>query len=127
MKHEFKHGYLTREIIGAAMEVLNELKPGQDERIYERAMEVELGLRSIAVTRQKQFPVSYKVVPVGTFIPDIIAGELVIVDPKVVTEFTELHVAQMLGYLNITGLEVALLLNFKHAKLEWKRVAVTRP
>lgn len=127
MKHEFKHGYLTREIIGAAMEVLNELKPGQDERIYERAMEVELGLRSIAVTRQKQFPVSYKGVPVGTFIPDIIAGELVIVDPKVVTEFTELHVAQMLGYLNITGLEVALLLNFKHAKLEWKRVAVTHP
>lgn len=127
MKHEFKHGDLTREIIGAAMEVLNELKPGQDERIYERAMEVELGLRSIAVTRQKQFPVSYKGVPVGTFIPDIIAGELVIVDPKVVTEFTELHVAQMLGYLNITGLEVALLLNFKHAKLEWKRVAVTRP
>ncbi len=127
MKNEFKHGDLTREIIGAAMEVLNELKPGQDERIYERAMEVELGLRSIAGTRQKQFPVSYKGVPIGTFIPDIIAGELVIVDPKVVPEFTELHVAQMLGYLNITGLEVALLLNFKHAKLEWKRVAVTRP
>ncbi len=127
MKNEFKHGNLTREIIGAAMEVLNELKPGQDERIYERAMEVELGLRGIAVIRQKQFPVFYKGVPIGTFIPDMIAGELVIVDPKVVAEFNEQNVAQMLGYLNITGLEVALLLNFKHAKLEWKRVAVTHP
>jgi len=38
------------------------------------------------------------------------------------TAFNETHVAQMLGYLNITGLEVALLLNFKNAKLEWKRV-----
>ena len=118
MKNEFKHGDLTRVIIGAAMEVLNELRPGQDERIYERALEVELSLRSIAVVRQKQFPVFSKGVPVGTFIPDIIAGELVIVDPKVVTEFTERDVAQMLGYLAITGLEVALLLNFKHAKLE---------
>jgi len=127
MKNEFKHGDLTREIIGAAMEVLNELRPGQDERIYERSLEVELGLRGISVTRQKQFPVTYKGVPVGTFIPDIIAGELVFVDPKVVTQFEERHVAQMLGYLAITGLEVALLLNFKHAKLEWKRVATTHP
>ena len=127
MKNEFKHGDLTRAIIGAAMEVLNELKPGQDEKIYERALEVELGLRGIAVIRQKQFPVFYKGVPIGTFIPDMIAGELVIVDPKVVSEFNEHHVAQMLGYLNITGLEVALLLNFKHAKLEWKRIAITLP
>jgi len=47
---------------------------------------------------------------------------MVIADPKVVTTFNETHIAQMLGYLNITGLEVALLLNFKNAKLEWKRV-----
>jgi GxxExxY protein len=47
---------------------------------------------------------------------------LVIADPKVITAFTESHIAQMLGYLNITGLEVALLLNFKDAKLDWKRV-----
>ena len=46
----------------------------------------------------------------------------VIADPKVVTVFNESHVAQMLGYLNITGLDVALLLNFKEAKLTWKRV-----
>jgi hypothetical protein len=46
----------------------------------------------------------------------------VIVDPKVVACFTDTHIAQMLGYLNITGLDLALLLNFKNARLEWKRV-----
>ena len=41
----------------------------------------------------------------------------VIVDPKVVTAFNDTHMAQMIGYLNITQLEVALLLNFKDTKL----------
>jgi|SRR6266853_2282279 len=122
MADEFRHKELTRQIIGAAMEVLNELRPGQDERIYERSLEIELGLRGIAVIRQKQFPVTYKGHPVGTFIPDMIADDKVLIDPKVVSEFNEKHVAQMLGYLAITGLEVGLLLNFKHAKLEWKRI-----
>ena len=48
--------------------------------------------------------------------------DVVIVDPKVVACFTDTHIAQMLGYLNITGLDLALLLNFKNARLEWKRV-----
>jgi PD-(D/E)XK nuclease superfamily len=55
-------------------------------------------------------------------IPDLIVDQKVIVDPKVVAAFNEAHVAQMIGYLTITGLELALLLNFKSARLEWKRV-----
>jgi GxxExxY protein len=47
--------------------------------------------------------------------------------PKIASSFTETHVAQMIGYLNITGLEVALLLNFKESKLDWKRVVRTKP
>ena len=45
-----------------------------------------------------------------------------IVDPKVVSCFTDTHMAQMIGYLNITNLDLALLMNFKNARLEWKRV-----
>jgi len=52
----------------------------------------------------------------------LIVDDTVIVDPKVVAIFTEAHTAQMLGYLNITGLQLALLLNFKNASLDWKRV-----
>jgi GxxExxY protein len=52
----------------------------------------------------------------------MIVNDLVIVDTKVVTDFSDDHTAQMLGYLNITGLRLALLLNFKRARLQWKRI-----
>jgi GxxExxY protein len=55
-------------------------------------------------------------------VPDLIVDDAVIVDPKVATCFTDAHVAQMLGYLNVTRLNLALLLNFKNSRLEWKRV-----
>jgi GxxExxY protein len=71
---------------------------------------------------QKAFPVFYRGELIGTLIPDLIVDDSVIVDPKVVACCTDMHVAQMLGYLNITGLDLALLLNFKNARLEWKRV-----
>ena len=59
---------------------------------------------------------------IGNLIPDTIVDDLVIADPKVVDSFNETHVRQMIGYLAITKLKLALLLNFKHAKLEWKRI-----
>jgi len=53
----------------------------------------------------------------ANLIPDLIVDDAVIVDPKVAASFTDTHVAQMLGYLNITGLDLALLLNFKNAPI----------
>ena len=116
------HEELSGVIIGVAMEVLNELKPGLDEKLYERAMTIELKRRGHRVSVQSSFPVSYRGELIGNLVPDLIVGDAVIVDPKVVTCFTEAHVAQMIGYLNITGLDLALLLNFKNSRLEWKRV-----
>src|SRR5260370_1439198 len=115
------HEELSGVIIGIAMEVLNELKPGLDEKLYERAMTIELKRRGHPVSVQSSFPVSYRGEVIGNLVPDLIVGDAVIVDPKVVTCFTEAHVAQMTGYLNITGLDLALL-NFKNSRLEWKRV-----
>ena len=59
---------------------------------------------------------------IGTLIPDLIVDDAVIADPKVVSAFNDTHTAQMIGYLNIKGLRLALLLNFKNATLAWKRV-----
>ena len=59
---------------------------------------------------------------IGNLTPDLIVDGKVIVDPKVVAGFNEAHVAQMIGYLTITGLELAILLNLRSARLEWKRV-----
>jgi len=116
------HKEITEDIIGAAMAVLNELKPGLDEKLYENALVIELQKRGHAIEQQKEYPVHFRGHFIGKLIPDLIVDGKVIADPKVVSDFNETHIAQMLGYLNITGLEVALLLNFKNARLAWKRV-----
>ena len=104
------------------MKVLNTLRPGLDEKLYERTLVIELRKRGHKVDQQHEFRVYYEGEHIGSLIPDLIVDDLVIVDPKVVTAFNDTHTAQMLGYLNITGLKLALLLNFKHAKLDWKRI-----
>lgn len=104
------------------MTVLNELKPGLDENIYENALVLELVARGHQVKQQDQFPVYYREQKVGVLIPDLIVDNLVITDPKVVSAFSESHIAKMVGYLTITNLQLALLLNFKFAKLDVKRV-----
>jgi len=116
------HEELSGKIIGAAMEVLNELKPGARRKLYERALIMELMHHGHTITAQRSFPVSYRGELIGNLVPDLIVDNAVIVDPKVVSCFTETHIAQMIGYLNITGLDLALLINFKNARLEWKRV-----
>jgi GxxExxY protein len=113
---------LSGKIVGASMKVLNELGPGLDERLYERALVIELRRQMHLVEQQKAFPVFYFDELVGTLVPDLIVDDLVIADPKIVEAFTESHMRQMLGYLAITKLKLALLLNFKYAKLQWKRV-----
>ena len=116
------HEQITQHIIGAAMAVLNELKPGLDEKLYENALVVELRLRGHKVEQQRSFDVSYRGQFIGRLVPDLIVDDAVIVDAKVVTTFNETHLAQMLGYLAITKLRLALLLNFKEVRLHWKRV-----
>lgn len=116
------HRELSHEIIGAAMRVLNVLKPGLDEKLYENALVIELRKRGHVVEQQKAFSVYYEGELIGRLIPDLIVDEKVIVDPKVAECFTATHMAQMTGYLAITGLKLALLLNFKEAELKVKRV-----
>jgi GxxExxY protein len=116
------HEELSGQIIGAAMAVLNELGPGLDERLYERALVIELRKHGHLVDQQKSFPVQYSGELIGTLVPDTIVDGQVIADPKVVDAFSDTHMRQMIGYLAITKLKLALLLNFKFTKLQWKRV-----
>lgn len=122
MNTELIHKELSEAIIGAAMTVLNTLRPGLDEKLYENALVIELRKRGHTVEQQRQYPVHYDGQLIGTMIPDLIVDDLVIADPKVATTLTDTHIAQMIGYLNITSLKLALLLNFKTSRLEWKRI-----
>ena len=112
----------THQIIGSSIEVLNEIGHGFYEKIYENALVVELGLRSIQVVQQPDYPIIFKSVNVGTYIPDLICFDSVVVDTKTIEEITHHEIGKMLNYLKVTKLSVGLLINFKHAKLEFKRV-----
>jgi GxxExxY protein len=113
---------LSGEIIGAAMQVLNTLWPGLNEKAYENAMVIVLRKRGVPSEQQRRFNVYYEGELVDTLVPDLIVGNLVVVDPKVVEDFTPTYLAQMTGYLAVTGKRLAILVNFKHATLRWKRV-----
>jgi GxxExxY protein len=114
----------TEKIIGFAFEVLNEVGHGLNEKIYENSLTVLFKLNNIVFDRQRRFPVHFRGVEVGEFVPDLIAFGSVIVDTKVVDRITDHERGQMLNYLRITKLRVGLILNFKNARLEFERVVL---
>ena len=121
-QHSLLHKETTEKIIGAAMTVLNELGPGMDEKIYERALVLELHALKAEVEQQKNFPVLYRGQEIGRLVPDLIVDGAVLVETKIAESFAQAHEAQILGYLAITELRVGLWLNFKFARLQWKRL-----
>lgn len=114
----------TEKVIGFAFEVLNEVGHGLNEKIYENALVVLFKQSGIAFDQQRRFPVLFRGVQVGEFVPDLIAFGSVIVDAKVIDRITDLERGQMLNYLRITKLRVGLILNFKKPKLEFERVVL---
>jgi GxxExxY protein len=114
----------TQKIIGFAFEVLNEIGHGLNEKIYENSLTVLFKQNGISFDQQKRFPVFFRGVEVGEFIPDLIAFGTVIIDAKVIDQITDHERGQMLNYLRIAKLRVGLIVNFKHARLEWERVVL---
>jgi len=112
-------------VVGAAFEVLNELGHGLHEKPYENALVVEFALQSIPFAQQRRFPVLYKGRQVSEYVPDLIAFDSLVVDAKVIDRITDHERGQMLNYLRVTGLPVGVILNFKHAKLEWERIILS--
>jgi GxxExxY protein len=111
-------------IVGAAMEVLNGIGHGLVEKPYENALAVEFKLRKVPFSQQARFPVTYKGVQVGEFVPDMIAFDAVVVDAKVIERITDYERGQMINYLRITRKRVGVILNFKNPKLEWERMVL---
>jgi len=123
-KHELIYKEEVFQIVGCAIEVLNTLGHGLLEKPYENALVVEFGLRCVLFQQQPRYPVIYKAVKVGEYIPDLIVFDKIVVDTKTIDRITNSEKGQILNYLKITGLKVGLILNFKHAKLEWERLVL---
>ena len=112
------------QVVGCAIEVLNTLGHGLVEKPYEHALVIEFLLRKIPFKQQPPYDVLYKGHKIGLFIPDLIVFGSLVVDTKVIDKITDHERGLMLNYLRITALRVGVILNFKHRKLEWERIAL---
>jgi GxxExxY protein len=118
----FPHKEITETITGAAFEVHNQVGYGFLERVYQRALQVELLRRGISAEIEKRIQVQYKGVVVGDYDADLIVGDCVPVEIKVSLQYDKRDEAQLLNELKATGLKVGALLNFGRAKVEFKRL-----
>ena len=111
-------------IIGAAMEVYNVLKSGFAECVYQSAMELEFGDRSIPFARQVPLRVKYKQHTLDKhFIADLICFDSILVELKAISCLTKVDEAQVQNYLRATGLRLGLLINFGDpGRLDWLRI-----
>ena len=109
---------VSRETIGAAMEVHRMLGPGLNESLYEAALCREFDLRGIRYARQQNVDVHYKDAVVGQLRLDLVVEDKLIVELKAVDAINAVHKAQCITYLSITGLSVALIINFNVSVLK---------
>jgi len=98
------------------------------EPVYQECMEIELGLQVIPFIAKQSLRLEYKGHPLKhTYEPDLIGFGKIVVELKAVSALADEHRAQLLNYLNATGLEVGLLVNFGHyPKLEYERLVNTK-
>ena len=105
---------ITETIIGASFEVYNVLGYGFVEKVYERALAIELELRGVKFKTQHQLGVEYKGRKAGIFTADFVVEGAVIVELKAVSEIHEEHVRQCINYLKGSGRKLGLVVNFIH-------------
>jgi GxxExxY protein len=113
---------VTHDIIGPAFEVHRVLEYGFPEKVYQRAMQVELKLRGRIAGLEYRIPVQYKSEGVGECVADLLVENRVLVGLKVAPEYQTADEAQLLNQLKATGLKLGLLVNFGRAKVEFKRM-----
>ena len=113
---------LTKEIIGAAMEVHRELGPGFLEYVYQEALYYELDLRKVTFERHPKLDIYYKALLIPRkYEPDLIVDNKVVVEIKALSRLTKVEEAQLMNYLKATKIRVGLLLNFGTSSLGIKR------
>jgi GxxExxY protein len=113
---------LTSKIIGCAMEVHKRLGNGFQEVIYQRALEIEMGLGGLNFAREMEMPVFYRDLRIGTRRVDFFVEEKIMVEIKAVIQLEDVHLAQAMNYLEAYNMEIGLLINFGARSLQFKRV-----
>jgi GxxExxY protein len=113
---------LTGKILEACFEVSKELGAGFLESVYEKALMIALHQKGIRAETQVPLSVKFRGAIVGEFYVDVLVEGKIILELKAVRALIPEHQAQVINYLKATGIEVGLLINFGHPKLEYKRL-----
>jgi GxxExxY protein len=117
------------KIIGACFEVYNEKGCGFLESVYQECLEIECDFQKIPFAPQPALRLTYRDQELKQrFIPDFIYYGKIIVEIKAISKLADEHRAQLINYLNATGFQLGILVNFGgFPKLEWERLVLTRP
>ena len=113
---------LIETVIGCSYQVMNELGTGFLESVYEKALQVALKQVGIKSERQVPITVRFRQTVVGEFFADLSIGNKLIVELKTVDQLAPEHQAQVINYLNATGIPAGLLINFGNRRVEVKRL-----
>jgi GxxExxY protein len=115
-------------IVGACFHVYEDKGCGFTEPLYQECLGIEFDFQGISFDAQRQLTLMYRErVLSSKFIPDYVCFDKIIVELKAVSDLTDEHRSRVLNYLNATGYELGLLINFGHyPKLEYERIANTR-
>jgi GxxExxY protein len=122
-----KYNTITHRIIGCAMRVHTELGNGFAEKVYQRALEIELRAEGLAFEREKETLVYYKGEIIGKRIVDFLVEGCVLVELKATTQIIDDNLNQVINYLKAFNLEVGLLINFGTKSLFFKRFVKNIP
>jgi len=122
-KTSFPHKEITEGIIGAAFEVYNHLGYGFLERVYQRALQVEVLRRGFRAELERRITVRYKDAIVSEYDADLFVEDSVLVEIKIAPQYDKRDEAQVLNELKPAGLKIGLLINFGRSKVEFKRLA----
>ena len=107
-----KHELITDQIISCYYSVYNNLRYGFLEKVYEKALLIELGKTGLNVQAQCPIEVQYEEQVVGEYFADLLVEGKVIVELKANKALTAENEAQLLNYLKATRIDVGLLVNF---------------
>jgi GxxExxY protein len=115
---------ITEQLIGAAFEVHNILGYGFLERVYQRAMQVELQSRGVKVELEPKIQVRFKGIIVGDYAADLLVADKIIVELKTDTAYQSAHEAQLLNELRGTEIHLGYPINFDRERVEYKRMVI---
>ena len=119
---ELEHKELTEKIIGAAIQVHQQLGPGFIESIYEKALMIALDKRGLQVKEQQEVVIKYDDIEVGRHRLDLFVENFIVIELKAIKDLEDIHFAIVRSYLESVDKKHGLLLNFAKVKLEIKRV-----